>query len=156
MMTLTTKNKEFLKGLAINGIIAGGVCVGLSPIFPWASSLALVLAAQTVIWNWDRWFSKGNPELEVLERDYENFRDLTDKEFEKLAKTIEEQEEVLTKYEEIFDGQLVELPCVCGGNTFKGLFAQNDENVVECEKCKNKYRVTVNYDSILIAENHNM
>jgi hypothetical protein len=64
----------------------------------------------------------------------------------------DEHLKVIREYEEIFDTQLVELPCVCGGNTFKGLFSPNTENEVHCEKCKNKYRVTINYDTILIAE----
>lgn len=64
----------------------------------------------------------------------------------------EEQLEVIKEYEQIFDAQLVELPCVCGGNTFKGLFSPNTDNEVQCEKCKNKYRVNINYDTVLIAE----
>jgi hypothetical protein len=82
-----------------------------------------------------------------------------DEEKEKLMTTIfelegsnEEQMKVIKEYEEIFDTQLVELPCVCGGNTFKGLFSPNTENEVQCEKCKNNYRVTINYDTVLISE----
>lgn len=65
---------------------------------------------------------------------------------------IGEQAKILEEYEQIFDSQLVELPCVCGGNTFQGLFSPKTENIVECEKCKNKYRVTINYDSVMISE----
>ena len=64
----------------------------------------------------------------------------------------EEHLKVIREYEEIFDAQLVELPCVCGGNTFKGLFTPNTENDVQCEKCKCNYRVNINYDTVLIAE----
>ena len=64
----------------------------------------------------------------------------------------EEQLTVIKDYEQIFDAQLVELPCVCGGNTFKGLFSPNTDNEVQCEKCKNNYRVNINYDTVLIAE----
>ena len=69
-----------------------------------------------------------------------------------LDQIIGEQTQVIEEYEKIFDSQLVELPCVCGGNTFEGLFSPKLENIVECEKCKNKYRVDVNYNSILISE----
>lgn len=65
---------------------------------------------------------------------------------------IEEQDKVIEEYNKIFDSQLVELPCVCGGNTFSGLFSPKEENIVECEKCKNKYRVTIDYNSVLISE----
>jgi len=67
-------------------------------------------------------------------------------------KIVEDQIIVIKEYEDIFDTQLVELPCVCGGNTFKGLFSPNTENDVQCEKCKNNYRVNINYDTVLIAE----
>jgi hypothetical protein len=64
----------------------------------------------------------------------------------------EEQLGVIKEYEEIFDAQLVELPCICGGNTFKGLFTPNTDNEVQCEKCKCNYRVNINYDTVLISE----
>lgn len=67
-------------------------------------------------------------------------------------KTLDEQFAVIKEYEDIFDSQLVELPCVCGGNTFKGLFSPNLENIVECEKCHNNYKVSITYDTILISE----
>ena len=67
-------------------------------------------------------------------------------------KIVEDQIIVIKEYEDIFDTQLVELPCVCGGNTFKGLFSPNTENLVECEKCKNCYQVTINYDTVLLSE----
>jgi hypothetical protein len=82
-----------------------------------------------------------------------------DEETQKLLTSIfdlesvnEEQSKVIKDYEEIFDAQLVELPCVCGGNTFKGLFSPNTDNEVQCEKCKNNYRVTINYDTVLLSE----
>lgn len=65
---------------------------------------------------------------------------------------IDEQEQVIKDYESIFDSQLVELPCVCGGNTFQGLFSPKTDNIVECEKCKNRYRVEISYNSVLISE----
>ena len=65
---------------------------------------------------------------------------------------LEENYVVINEYEQIFDAQLIELPCVCGGNTFKGLFSPKLENIVECEKCNSNYRVTVAYDSVLLSE----
>ena len=65
---------------------------------------------------------------------------------------LEEQESVISEYEKIFDSQLVELPCVCGGNTFQGLFSPNTDNVVQCEKCKQHYKVDINYNTVLISE----
>lgn len=59
---------------------------------------------------------------------------------------------VLNDYEGIFDKQLWEIPCNCGENTFVGLFSPYAENICECEKCKNKYKITLNYESILISQ----
>lgn len=71
---------------------------------------------------------------------------------EKMDSIIQEQDVVLANYEQIFDSQLVKLPCICGGNTFEGLFSPNTDNIVECENCKNKYKVTVDYQSVLVSE----
>lgn len=68
------------------------------------------------------------------------------------SQKLEEQEGVIAEYEKIFDSQLVELPCVCGGNTFQGLFSPNTDNIVQCEKCKQHYKVDINYNTVLISE----
>jgi hypothetical protein len=65
---------------------------------------------------------------------------------------LKQREDILDEYEKIFDSQLVKLPCLCGGNTFEGLFSPNLDNIVECEKCKNKYRVEIAYNSVLLSE----
>lgn len=65
---------------------------------------------------------------------------------------ISEQEEVIKEYETILDTMATRLPCVCGGNTFEGLFQPGSENYVECEKCNAKYKVMVSFDSILVSE----
>lgn len=72
--------------------------------------------------------------------------------FQELVGAFQEQSDILDEYEKIFDAQLVEVPCICGETTFQGLFSPKLENIVECEKCNNKYRVTVDYNSVLISE----
>jgi hypothetical protein len=67
-------------------------------------------------------------------------------------KQIEELEVVLKDYEDIYDRQQWEIPCNCGQNTFVGLFSPYADNICECEKCKSKYRITLNYESILMSE----
>ena len=80
----------------------------------------------------------------------------TDSTFEQTLADYEtelgEQMTVIQEYEQIFDSQLVELPCICGGNTFQGLFSPKTDNIVQCEKCKCKYKVNIQYDTILISE----
>lgn len=71
---------------------------------------------------------------------------------DEMGNIIMTQDEVILEYETIFDSQMVELPCICGGNTFEGLFSPKIENIVECENCKNKYRITIDYNTTLISE----
>lgn len=117
-----------------------------SQFFPFWKIVNLLLPVFGGILVW-RYESKHENSEKNVDRD-NAFRELSD--------MVSEQADVLEEYEKIFDSQLVELPCVCGGNTFKGLFSPNVENIVECEKCKNKYRVTVSYDSVLISEPLNL
>src|SRR3990172_5399558 len=42
---------------------------------------------------------------------------------EEMGSLIMTQEDVIREYETIFDSQIVELPCICGGNTYEGLFS---------------------------------
>ena len=65
---------------------------------------------------------------------------------------LEEQVIVIKEYDEIFDSLLVDVPCTCGGNIFKGLLSPYQENLVTCDKCKCNYRVEVHYDAVLISE----
>lgn len=69
-----------------------------------------------------------------------------------LSNLLETQDAVIAEYETIFDSQMVELPCVCGGNTYEGLFSPKMENIVECDNCKNKFRITIDYNTTLISE----
>lgn len=73
-------------------------------------------------------------------------------ELESRTEALVEVEDILNEYNKILDSLLVQLPCVCGGNTFEGIFSPNTDNIVECEKCKNKYRVDISYNSVLISE----
>ena len=75
---------------------------------------------------------------------------------EELTNTINEQHEVISEYEMIFDEHVVRIDCPCGQNTFEGLFPPNMENIVVCEKCNNKYRVEITHNVVLLAEPKNI
>lgn len=81
----------------------------------------------------------------------EEFNELQ-RQFDEQQAIILEQEEVIAEYERIFDSQIVEIPCVCGKNTFKSLFSPNSENIIECDECKSKYKITINHNSTLMSE----
>lgn len=98
-----------------------------------------------------QWRKSMDEMVAVLENDKIELEEMK-KALEASDALSEEMEGVITEYEKIFDSQLVKLPCLCGGNTFEGLFSPNTDNIVECEKCKNKYRVEIDYNSILISE----
>jgi hypothetical protein len=126
--------------LPIGLILLFCLCVsyGISTFLPIAKALALLIPSSLIAY----WF--------LVRDDDVNERQ---KEQQLLAEAImEEQESVIIEYERIFDTQLVELPCICGGNTFQGLISPTLENIVECESCKNKYRVEVSYNSVLVSE----
>lgn len=132
---------EFLKKnwgeILISIVIANAIAYGVSDFMDYGKALALCVPLIAVAIHYiDK--NGGDPKAEQV--------------ITELDGIIGEQTQVIEEYERIFDSQLVELPCVCGGNTFQGLFSPKTENVVECEKCKNKYRVTVNYDSVMISE----
>ena len=65
---------------------------------------------------------------------------------------IKEREEVINHYEQLLDTAIVKIPCVCGKNTFEGIFEPGIETIVECDQCSAKYRVTLKTDTILITE----
>lgn len=136
------KTKQFKTGLLFF-IIAVSASFGLTDYLNFWKSLSIFLAIEATIYYFV-FFNENEPVIP------------DNSEFEKivaeLGGMVEEQGEVIKEYEAIFDSQLVELPCVCGGNTFQGLFSPKFENIVECEKCESKYRVDITYDSVLISE----
>jgi hypothetical protein len=137
---------EFLqKHLESVGLITIGslsISYGLIIFIPFLQSLAILWPLAIMAYIFYNKKNSANSKQEELN---------------KLAEAIiEEQESVIVEYEKIFDSQLVELPCVCGGNTFQGLISPTLENIVECENCKNKYKVEVSFNSVLISEPLNL
>jgi len=113
-------------------------------LFPVLASLPALLVSYLWVTYDDLADSEEVIDLKKVISDFEEI-------LEEQVKIQAEQVEVIKEYEEIFDLQLVELPCVCGGNTFKGLFSPKLENIVVCEKCNGEYRVQVNYESTLLS-----
>lgn len=63
-----------------------------------------------------------------------------------------EMENVIGHYEEMLSSVEVSFPCDCGQNSFEGIFIPNESHYVECDKCKCKYRITLDLNSVLISE----
>lgn len=83
-----------------------------------------------------------------LEKDVESYREAA----ELLESKLEETIQILDDYEEIFDSQVVNIPCICGDNMFSGILSPNIENEVRCEKCQNLFKISINYDTVLVSE----
>lgn len=138
--------KEFLeKHLEPLGIIIGGVtCMsyGFTAFFPFLQAISLLLPLSILVYFF------YNRKAYIDAKQAENIAIL--------ESIMEEQDSVIVEYEKVFDSQLVELPCICGGNTFVGLISPTLPNVVRCESCKNNYRVEVSYNSVLISDPLNL
>lgn len=134
--------KNNWKEILANIILANAIAYGLSDHIEYFKTLSLCLPFMAFIIHFLDKKTEGEIKTEEMIKDLDSI--------------ISEQAQVIDEYEQIFDSQLVELPCVCGGNTFQGLFSPKTENIVECEKCKNKYKVNINYDSVMISEPLNL
>lgn len=141
MINIWNQYRFFIAAL----LISLGVSYGISVSYPFLNAFAFSLVLLLGL----AWFLKEKEQENGVDMDQIKDNELKLKEFESI---IQEQNNVIDEYEFIFDQQLVELPCICGDNIFKGLFTPNMENICECDKCKNKYKVLVSYDSVLISE----
>lgn len=136
------ENIELLGAILIG---CNGLAYGISDFIPFFKGVSILLPLSVGVLIY--LYKKDQKTLENIG----NIQKLEDIAEEQDA-LIQEQKSIIEEYETIFDSQLVELPCVCGNNTFKGLFSPKTPNLVTCEKCSNTYRVEINYDSVLISE----
>lgn len=128
------------------------ISYGASAILPFLNVVCVLLGLWCLIYYYlvkNLLMDVTNPETEKLIADY-------DETLRAQEEFIAKQADVVKEYEDIFDSMLVKLPCICGGNTFEGLFSPNTVNEVTCENCKNKYNVTIQYDTVLISEPLNL
>lgn len=130
------------------GAIVSGISYGLSDLmsFPRLFFLlvSLYLVYSFIVANNTKTDKTIQEREEEITKKYEEYVSVCEK-------TIDEQFNTIKNYEEIFDLQVSSIPCNCGNNTFEGIFIPNDENICECEKCKGVYRVSVNFDVVLIS-----
>lgn len=58
--------------------------------------------------------------------------------------------------EEIINLQTIPITCPCSKHTFTAPVFYNTDNVFFCEKCGSRFKVELNYDTILLTEPTNM
>ena len=130
------------------GTVISGISYGLSGFIAFPKIffllLSLYLIYSFIIGKNDKADSTIQEKEEEIEKKYDEY-------IFTCEKTIDDQYNTIKNYEEIFDLQVTSIPCNCGNNTFEGIFIPNDENICECEKCKGVYRVSVNFDVVLIS-----
>jgi len=78
--------------------------------------------------------------------------DKFDQDNQRLFDLIYEKDEVIKEYETFLDEQVVSITCSCNGELFNGILLPNSENLTECKHCKEKYKIFVSYDSILVSQ----
>ena len=54
--------------------------------------------------------------------------------------------------EEIINLQTIPISCPCGKNVFSAPVFYNTENSFLCEKCGSRFKVELNYDTVLLTE----
>lgn len=54
--------------------------------------------------------------------------------------------------EELINLQTIPISCPCGKNTFTAPVFLNTENNFLCEKCGSRFKVELNYDTVLLTE----
>lgn len=54
--------------------------------------------------------------------------------------------------EEIINLQTIPISCPCGKHTFTAPVFYNTENAFLCEKCGSRFKVELNYDTVLLTE----
>lgn len=90
---------------------------------------------------------------ELLEKKNVDERVITlEKILQESDEVMTEQEIVIKNYEEMLDEASVKFPCNCGQNMFDGIFKPQEEFLVECDFCKNKYAIMLKLETVLITE----
>lgn len=54
--------------------------------------------------------------------------------------------------EELINLQTIPISCPCGKHTFTAPVFYNTENTFLCEKCGSRFKVELNYDTVLLTE----
>jgi hypothetical protein len=86
-----------------------------------------------------------------LKRDESNLEKGLEDHISLLDDVIAEKDAVIRHYEGLLDTQVIKLPCNCGETLFQGILTSENE-IVECQNCDEKYRIIVEYGTVLLTE----
>lgn len=144
-----TFNKEYVGIVVILLLLAFPLAYGVSFIIPFTNAYALfscILIPSTL------WYTYTKDQETTLVNAYKEKLEDVESRLVDAEVYSDELETVVKNYEVVFSKHEWEIPCNCGENTFVGLFSPYVENICTCEKCKNSYKITLNYESILMTE----
>lgn len=149
MMTKIRSNSDTIKLIVALILVICALSYGLSLVIPFLHAFAIFsgIIIPGTLWYRD----KISNETSII-AEYETELARLDGVLTQVLGETEELKMVVAEYEEIFDSQVAEIPCNCNDNVFRGIFSPSLDNIVECDKCKNKYKVTMNYDTVLMTE----
>lgn len=148
--TMMIQNKAYLLLAALLLIVVCPLLAyGISIFIPFWNGYAL---ASTILVPTIIWLKYRSDNEETAETFLKKELTIAEDQLNASWKELDELKTVLDDYEGIFDAQQWEIPCNCNENTFIGLFSPYADNICSCDKCKNSYRITLNYESILLTE----
>jgi len=122
------------------------ISYGLSPFISFNYVFCVIAAISVILFSY---FFEIKPYI-TSAKDTEASDKKSD--LEDVANMLSEMDEVIKEYEIMLSEQVVQLPCNCGKPMFEGILIPNAENICVCPSCKEKYKVMVSYDSILMSD----
>lgn len=143
MITIESVNYKIIGSVAV---FVGLLSYGLSPIIPFINGICVFGAIALSILSY---YFIIKPYV-ASQKDTLNTAKQND--MDEIASMMSEMDEVIKEYEMMLSEQVVQLPCNCGKPLFEGILIPNAENICVCPSCKDKFKVMVSYDSILITD----
>ena len=135
---MNSKHLPYLILAALSVILS----FGLSEFYPFWKSLSICIPILSIFGY--IYYKKTVVEDEILQP-YVTL-------IQEQENSLVEQLEVISEYEKILDTQFTTIECDCKEGHFDGFFENNVENLVKCDKCGNHYKVTVNYNAVLVSD----
>ena len=134
------------KIIGISVLFTGLLSYGLTPLIPFINGLCL-LGSMTLLALSYLFILKP---YTASQKENDNL--IKQNDMEEVASMLSEMDEVIKEYEAMLSEQVVQLPCNCGKPLFEGILIPNAENICECSSCKEKFKVLISYDSILMTD----
>jgi hypothetical protein len=154
MLKLSSLTKNICLGLVVSAGVGYGLSSEWQDFTRYTTLAAIVYGSVYYFINNKKLTDKRVAELQdLLEKKKTDERvEILENMLQESDNVIGEQEEVIKGYEMLLDDASVRFPCNCGKNVFDGIFKPNENYIVNCEACDNKYRVSLKLETALLTE----